>query len=121
MTDVDRRSLVNTVGKPGSAAQAILLCMMVFSIIAATGKLYMAGLWAAMAGYSIPRFVALYLSGVSAERTYPGSLIKAGDDVGMALLLMGLTLVLAALWWRGRKERERAQRIINSLKRTGSW
>jgi hypothetical protein len=121
MTNEDMRYLADTAGKRGAVKQATLLCTIVFLVVAANVKLYLAGLWASACGYSFQKFLAIYVTGVSATRAYPGSLILAADDLGFGLLLLGIGLVLSAAWWRGRKDRGSMQRVISSLKSAGLW
>ena len=81
----------------------------------------MGGLWANIGGYSFHKFLVLWVNCVSVEKNYPGSLIKASDSVTLGMLYLGLAPSLCTIWWQRRKERERTQRIINSLKSSGAW
>jgi hypothetical protein len=121
ITDEDRQRLTASVGKGGAFLQTVLFCGIFFQLLVAAIKLYLAGLWIEYAGYSIHRFLVLYFAGVSVDVTYPGSLIRAGDDVDFGVLCLGFALLLSAVWWRHRISRQRTQRIINSLKSTGAW
>lgn len=121
LSDKDRDGLMNVVGKRGAIRQGMFFGLVPLALFFAAFKFYMGELWADMGGYSLPRFLVLWVNGVSADKSYSGSLIKAGDDMTLGVLYIGLALMLGVIWQRGRQERERTQRIINSLKRAGAW
>jgi hypothetical protein len=121
LTEQDRKGLLDVVGKRGTRMQTVTFCTIPLAILLAALKLYMAGLWAGIGGYAFQSFFALWINGVAPREHYSGSLIKAGDEMTLCVMYVGLSLIMGAVWWRGRKKREHTQRIINSLKNSGGW
>jgi len=121
LTDQDRKGLLDVVGKRGTRMQALTFYTIPLTILLAALKLYMAGLWAGIGGYSFQSFFNIWINGVAPREHYSGGLIKAGDEMTFCVVYVGLAFIMGLFWWQGRKKREQTQRIINSLKSSGGW
>ena len=116
LTDNDRKYLQEVVGKKGATMQMTMFCMIPLLILVGFLKFYAASIWLQLTNYSIHGFLVRWVAGTSADKYYSGYFIKAADDVTLGLVYLGLAVLNALGWWKGRLNRERTQRIVNALK-----
>jgi len=121
LTDNDRKYLLKVVGKDGAARQLMMFCLIPLMLLYGCFKFYLATLWIGLTGHSIHSFLVRFAAGTSADQTYSGSFIHAADDVTFGIFAFGLALIYGILWWAGRQNRERTQRIVNALKNSGGF
>ena len=121
LNEADRKYMERTTGKQGRRALIVLFCSIFLMIGVALINIYMAGLFASLRGYSFHEFLMRFGEPISLGRSYSGVFLKASERFTVGCLEFLLALYAALTWWSGRKIRERNQRIINSLKSSGSW
>jgi hypothetical protein len=119
LTAKDRKYFETLGGRSGARMQVLQYSVPVVLTMTAVFNVWMASRWGHLVGYSLPALIRLCIAGTDLSKSYPGILIRAEDDLTLALLSLGMAVVTLAVAVQSQAILRRHLRIVDSLKRCG--
>ena len=116
LTVKDRKYLETIGGRSGARLQRLQYFVPVVLMMTSIFNVWIASLWGRRLGYSLPDLVRLYMVGTDASKSYSGILIRAEDQLEMALLSFGVAVLTLVIAFHYQAIRQRHLRIIDALK-----
>lgn len=120
LTAKDRKSLGNISGISGARKKIWMYFVPVILTMTSVFNLWMASLWGQRMGLSLPALVQVFFAGTDPSRSYLGILIRAEDQLEMALLSFGAAVLTLVIAIQHQKLRQFHLRIIDTLNQNGA-
>lgn len=120
LTAEDRKRLENISGISSERKQIWLYFVPIVLMMTSVFNLWMASLWGHRLGYSLPALLQLFFAGTDPSKSYPGILIRAEDELTMALFSFGVAIITLVIATQHRHLRQFHLRIIGTLRQSGT-
>lgn len=121
MTAEDRKQLDRLTGRGSAKLQWVYLFAVLFNFCVAGIYLSLVGRWGSLVGYSFGHTMSVITGDLATDQTYSGFLFKANDSLTSSFAHLCLAVAFLGAFIHRYRARERAQRMINTLKRAGAW
>ena len=121
LTENDRKQLEFLISKRRIFSEKMLLGVIFFTLFMGAVNIWLSAQIAGFEGYSFNAFMERYAAGISSHEQYSGIFIKAVERFTVGIGCFGLVVVQAVNWWGMKRQREQTQRIVETLKQSGTW
>ncbi len=121
LTEKDRKYLERITGRQGGVTQVVFFLAGSLIMGIALFNFYLAGWIASYRGYTFLAFLQRWGEDASASKAYSGIFMMASQFMTIGVGEVFFSLFILIFWRRERRERERAQRTINTLKSAHAW